>query len=286
MIDLHTHSTFSDGTLSPAELVALAEKEDISALALCDHNTVAGLPDFLSAAADSPVTAVPGIEFSTDYRGRGLHVLGLFIRTEAYPSVTALLEQAVREKEVSNLNLIRALESAGIHLDYQRIKERTPNGQVNRAVIAAEMVCKGCCDSVKDAFDQWLSPKKGYFVPPKRLDVFDVLRFIQSIGAVAILAHPFLNLDEGGLRQFLAEAKNCGLDGMEVYYPLFVREKTRLAETIAEEFGLLKSGGSDFHGANKPDISLGTGKNNLCIQQYHLENLLRRALEKQNKMAL
>ena len=265
MIDLHTHSTYSDGTLTPAELVELSVRNGLSAVALCDHNTVAGLKEFLEAAKNAPVTPVPGVEFSTDYEGTELHILALFVQPEDYAPITALLEQMLQAKEQSNIGLIRALKPAGIDLDFGSIKAGTPNAQVNRAVIAAEMVRKGYCRSVKEAFSQWLSPKQGFYVPPKRLDVFEVIRFIRSLGAVAILAHPFLNLDEARLRVFLKEARNCGLDGMEVYYPLFDKEKTALAEEIAEEYGLLKSGGSDFHGENKPDISLGTGKGNIQI---------------------
>lgn len=284
MIDLHTHSTYSDGTLTPSELVALSVKAGLSAVALCDHNTVAGLPEFLEVAKDTSLTAIPGIEFSTDYGGTELHILALFIRPEHYGPITDLLAKMVQAKEQSNLALIQALRPAGIALDYESIKAGTPNGQVNRAVIAAEMVRKGYCETVKEAFAKWLSPKRGYYIPPRRLDAFEVIRFIRSLGAVSVLAHPFLNLDEGGLLRFLHEAKNCGLDGMEVYYPLFEEEKTRLAEKIAEEFSLLKSGGSDFHGENKPEISLGSGKGNLSIPAEILLRLRKRSVQNQKNM--
>lgn len=267
MIDLHTHSTYSDGTLTPSELVALSVDTGLSAVALCDHNTVAGLPEFLEAAKNTAVTAIPGIEFSTDYEGTELHILALFIQPKDYAPITQLLEQMLQAKEQSNRDLIRVLSTLGIELDYDAIKAGTPNGQVNRAVIAAEMVRKGYCGSIKEAFSCWLSLKHGYYTPPKRPDALEVIRFIRALGAVSVLAHPFLNLDETRLRVFLKEAKNSGLVGMEVYYPLFDEEQTCLAACIAEEFDLLKSGGSDFHGANKPDIRIGTGKGNLCIPE-------------------
>ena len=268
--DLHTHSSFSDGTCTPAELIRLAEEAGLGAVALCDHNTVAGLPEFLKAAEENLVEAVPGIEFSTEYEGKELHILGLFIRPEHYSAVNGLLNEALQRKEESNLNLIRNLNRAGISLDYDRIKAEA-SGTVNRAVIASYMVQGGYCESVKAAFRDWLAPEKGYFVPPKRLDAFAVIRFIKSIGAVAVLAHPFLNLEEESLRQFLSRAE--GLDGMEVYYPLFDEAQTVLAEQIAEEFGLLKSGGSDFHGENKPDIRLGVGKGKLRVSIRCLEEM-------------
>jgi len=260
--DLHTHSHYSDGTFSPAELIRAAEQAGLGAVALCDHNTVAGLPEFLEAVKESSVEAVPGIEFSTEYRGKELHILGLFIKPEYYGAINDLLEDALRRKEESNRALVRRLEEQGLSLDYDAIRAEA-GGTVNRAVIGAYLVRHGFCGSVKEAFDHWLSLERGFYVPPKRPDAFEVIRFIKSIGAVAVLAHPFLNLDEEQLREFLSRAD--GLDGMEVYYSKFTHEETELAGRMAEEFDLIKSGGSDFHGANKPNICLGVGTGNLRI---------------------
>lgn len=276
MIDLHVHSTYSDGTSTPEELILLAEQTGLEAVALCDHNTVAGLPLFLEAAKGKHLQAIPGIEFSTDYHGTELHVLGLFIEPEHYDAVTDKVNEMLIRKEQSNRDLVEALNSAGMCLDYDAIRAGTPNGQVNRAVIAAEMVRKGYCDSVQACFKQWLSPKRGYYKPPERLDVFDVIRFIKSIGAVAVLAHPFLNLEEAPLRQFLKEAVPQGLDAMEVYYPKFSPEQTETACALAVEYGLAFSGGSDFHGENKPDIQIGTGKGNLEIPSTFLGKIILR----------
>lgn len=277
LCDLHTHSLFSDGTCTPAEIIRLAEEAGLGAVALCDHNTVKGLPDFLEAAKESTVEAVPGIEFSVDYEGTELHILGLWIRPEHYGAVNGRLEEALILKEQSNRDLIRRLGESGILLDYDRIQAEA-GGTVNRAVIAAEMVRLGHCESVKDAFQNWLSPEKGFFVPPRRPDAYKMIRFMKSIGAVVVLAHPFLNLEETGLRTFLSHGE--GLDGMEVYYPLFDEKQTALAEQIAEECGLAKSGGSDFHGDNKPDISIGTGKGSLRVPLTCLEELKKRIADR------
>lgn len=271
--DLHTHSTFSDGTLSPTELLAAAEAEQLGAVALCDHNTVAGLPEFLAAARGKQVEAVPGTEFSVEYRGVELHMLGLFIGPAHFDTVTVLMEDLLRRKEERNIDLCRKLTEVGLALDYDKIKAGTAGGVVNRAVIGAEMVRRGYCGSVREAFDRWLSVDRGYFQPPKRPDAFEMIRFIKSIGAVAVLAHPFLNLDEAGLREFLPQAVAAGLDGMEVRYPKYDEKTTCLAQCIADEFGLVASGGSDFHGANKPDILLGRGKGNLRVPASVVEEL-------------
>ena len=270
--DLHTHSTYSDGTLTPAQLITEAQKQGLSAIALTDHNTVAGLPAFLEAAVDSYVEAVPGVEFSTEYREMELHILGLYIRPEHYETVNRLLQQFLDRKEQANIAMIQRLNQAGIPLSYEKIRQASA-GSINRAVIGAEMVRMGVCESVKEAFSQWLSPKKGYYIPPKRPDAFETIRFIKSIGAVAVLAHPFLSMDEGMLRAFLPDAVRAGLDGMEVFYSTFDAQTTALAEEIAEEHGILKSGGSDFHGENKPDIALGSGKGTLQIPLHLLDAL-------------
>ena len=272
--DLHTHSLYSDGTCSPAELLTLAEEAGLSAIALCDHNTVAGLPTFLEAAQYSTVEAVPGVEFSTEYQGVELHILGLFIQEEHYGAVNALLEEVLVRKEESNIALVEKLREQGMPLDYWTIKAESSGANLNRAVIGAYLVRNGFCSTMAEAFDKWLNLECGFYVPPKRPDAIETIRFIKSIGAVAVLAHPFLNLDEVQLRQFLTEAKE--LDGMEVYYSKFDEVQIALAAEIAEEFGLVKSGGSDFHGSNKPDIRIGTGRGNLAIPLTCLEELKKR----------
>lgn len=265
--DLHTHSTFSDGTDTPTALVALAEERGLGAIALTDHNTVAGLPEFLEAAKGKCVRAIPGTEFSTDYNGTELHILGLFLKQEHFDTITDLLEDYRFRKEKSNVELVEKLNAAGYAIDYDHIKNSTPEGQVNRALIAAELTRLGYTESIQAAFKQLLSPKCGYYVPPTRPCPFETVRFIKSLGAVAVLAHPFLNLNERELREFLKEAVPCGLDAMETLYSTYDEETTALAGKIADEFGILHSGGSDYHGGNKPHIQMGVGQGNLAIPQ-------------------
>ena len=274
--DLHTHSVFSDGTDTPARLIELAAEAGLSAVALCDHNTVAGLPDFLEAAKDSAVEAVPGVEISTDYADKELHILALFVQSQHYAAVTALLAEGDRRKEQSNIDLVAALNAAGYALNYEEIKAKTPQGHINRAHIAAEMLELGYVESVQAAFRTLLSPKHGLYHPPKRIDAYDAIRFIKSIGAVAVLAHPFLSMDENLLRAFLPQAVEAGLDAMEVFYSKYTEETTLLAVKIAEEYGILPSGGSDYHGGNKPDIAIGIGRGELKIPHRWLNGLKKR----------
>ena len=274
--DLHTHSTASDGTCTPTQIIRQAEQLQLSAVVLSDHNTVAGLAEFLAAGEDSPVVAVPAVEFSTQYGETELHILGLFIGKEKYPQVTQLLESLLRAKEQSNIDLVDKLATAGVVLDYEKIKAEA-GSYINRAVIGAEMTRLGYVSSVPEAFKKYLSEENGFYVPPRRLDSYEAIRFIKSIGAVAVLAHPLLNLDEAGLRGFLPDAVNAGLDGMEVYYSKYGPEETALAQSIAAEFQLLPSGGSDYHGGNKPGIELGVGRGDLRIPAHWLDALRSRA---------
>ena len=271
--DLHMHSTFSDGTDTPTRLLELAEEEGLGAIALTDHNTVAGLPEFLAAAEKKTVRAVAGTEFSAVYKGTELHILGLFLKPEHFDTVTELLEDYHRRKDQSNRDLVDKLRTAGYMIDYDEVKNSTPEGQVNRALIAAELTRKGYVESIQAAFKQLLSPKCGYYTPPERFSPFKIIRFIKSLGAVAVLAHPFLNLKEAELREFLTEAVPCGLDAMETMYSTYDEETTRLAEQVADAFQLLRSGGSDYHGANKPHIRMGVGQGNLEIPCTFLENM-------------
>ena len=274
LCDLHTHSTCSDGTLTPTELVKLALEKNLAAVALTDHNTVAGLPEFLEAARGTELEAVPGIEFSVDYGDIELHILGLFVKPEHYGPITERVEDMLRRKEQSNIDLVKNLEQAGIFLSYEDIKAATTTGQVNRALIAAEMLRKGYVSSIQEAFSKYLKQSHGYYNPPKRPDAFETIRFIRSLGAVAVWAHPFLNLKtEEAIREFLPEACKAGLQGMEVFYPKFDENQTALALQLVKEFGLQPSGGSDFHGENKPDIQLGSGKGSLFLPITLLEGL-------------
>lgn len=270
--DLHTHSLFSDGTDSPTEILEIAVELGLSAVALTDHNTVAGLPEFLGSAGGKDILAVPGVEISTGYLGKEVHILGLFLREEKFDELTEFLSVINRRKEESNKLLVRNLNRAGYSLDYEELV-RTHCGNINRAVIAAALREKGYISEIKEAFRGLLSAKNGYYQPPERIPSMDAIAFLKSIGAVPVLAHPFLNLNEEELAGFIPQAKSCGLAAMETMYSTYSPEIEIAARKIAETYGLLESGGSDYHGRNKPDIRLGTGRNGLEVPGEFAENL-------------
>lgn len=262
--DLHTHSYYSDGSLSPHQLVKEASKLEFSAVALTDHNTIRGIDEFMRAGEEYGVNTVAGVEFSTDYLGNELHILALFVSPQHFDDITEIESEIAKEKIMSNDRLFERLKAGGYDVDYDRIKAGS-HGSVNRVHFAKELIRLGVVSSVNEAFNGILSPKGEFYQPPKKPDVFRILRFIRSIGAVSVLAHPFLNINETQLCEFLPQAKEHGLNAMEVYYSKFSAEQRERARVICDEFGLLCSGGSDYHGENKPDISLGIGRGDLSV---------------------
>lgn len=278
--DLHAHSVYSDGTCTPEEVIALAEEMGLEAVALTDHNTVSGLPRFMQAAAGKKVAAVAGIELSTVFDGHEVHMLGLFLPKSSWPVLEEKMQVLLRSKEESNRRLIAALQQAGYDVDYETLAGATLRGRINRAHIGADMVKKGYVASISEAMKGPLSEKAGFYQPPERLSALEGIALIEKAGGLAVLAHPFLNLTEEELRRFLPQAKEAGLAGMETHYSLFDCEKTEKARQLAKAFGLLESGGSDFHGLHKPDIALGRGKGDLYVAAQ-LYNALRQRAEKQ-----
>lgn len=271
--DLHVHSSYSDGTLTPDELVKLAAKQGLSAVALCDHNTVDGLAEFLAAGKDSSVVTVPGIEISTEYNGKELHILGLFLPEDRFADVSEMMSRIKLFKEESNKNLVHNLRNGGYDIDYNEIKAANNGGYINRAHIATALVDKGYFADRKEAFASVLSPDGDFYTPPERFRALETIKYLGSIGAVPVWAHPFLGMDADEVDDFLGIAKTNGLVGMETVYSEYDRETEESAKLLAQKHGLLQSGGSDFHGGNKPDISIGTGKGNLAIPYDFYEQL-------------
>lgn len=269
--DLHTHSTASDGTDTPEELMAKAQALGLGAIALCDHNTVAGLPAFL-AAAKGNILAIPGCEFSVDYEGTELHILGLFIPPAQFPRVTEFLERIVRRKEASNLALTKALCDAGYPIAYEQVKAHG-SGTINRVQFALELIRLGYVQDKNEAFRTLLSEEGGLYVPPKRASIWEVLELLTSIGAKPVLAHPMKDLTPAQLENLLPLAKEKGLSGMECYYSEYDAATTQTALDFAGRFGILPSGGSDYHGKNKAHIQLGTGMGDLRVPYVWAENL-------------
>ena len=270
--DLHCHSSFSDGTLSPTELIKLAKNSGISALALTDHNTSKGLAEFTEAGSVSGVITVPGCEFSTEWNNIEIHIVGLFFRRECWSEIEDFLELAQIAKHNSNMSLIKNLNEAGYKITAEEASALT-GGEFNRAHVARVLMAKGYVKSVSEAFDTLLQPGQGFYNPVRRITSTAAIRFIKTYGAAAVLAHGLLSMSAAQMRKFLPEAKEAGLDAAETRYSEYDEEETAISVSLCKEFGLLQSGGSDFHGQTKPHISLGTGRGSLFVPYEFYENL-------------
>ncbi len=271
--DLHTHTRHSDGTYTPRELVEAAKKAGLSAIALTDHNSVSGLCEFSEAAAEEGIEAACGVEFSTEYRGIELHLIGMFVHPEDHARIVDFIGNIKERKDQANRKLVADIATLGYEIDYDALIAATPDGYVNRAHIAAEMVKKGYVKSFAEAFDGVLSKKKGYYKPPKNRDFFETVEFIKSIGAVSVLAHPLLQLSREELRKLISEAIPHGLCAIETQYVKYSEEERFFSSELARKFSLLESGGSDFHGDNKPNQKLGVGKGDLLVPYEFYEKL-------------
>lgn len=271
--DLHTHSCFSDGTDTPAQIIEKAEKLKLTHVALCDHNTVDGVPEFILSARNKSIEPIAGIEFSTDYDGTELHLLGLYLPHSQLRTVADFVKEPNERKEHSNIHMIESLKKAGFNLDYDKIKATTPNGQVNRSNVADYMLQQGMITSKAEAFITILSPEAGHYIEPERLNIWEALDFLKYLNAAPILAHPLINLKYKELFDFLEKAKDRGLLGMECHYSLYSPSDTKIMMTLAKHFELLPSGGSDYHGKAKPGIHLGEGKGRLCVPSKFAENI-------------
>jgi predicted metal-dependent phosphoesterase TrpH len=263
--DLHTHSTYSDGSCTPTEIIEQAKALSLSAVALTDHNTIGGAREFAQAASEYGVEAVVGVEMSVGYGEKEIHMVGLFVSEEKYGQINEYLENIQLKKDIASYELYKALKAAGYDINYERIVSAGKMGSVNRVHFANELIRCGYISTIAEGFEGVLSEKHGFYKPAPRPDAFDVIEFFCGLGITPILAHPFLNLTYDELRTFLPKAKAHGLAAIETNYSTFTAEQTATAHALAEEFGLLKSGGSDFHGANKPNIALGIGLGDLRV---------------------
>ncbi|ADD68225.1 PHP domain protein [Denitrovibrio acetiphilus DSM 12809] len=263
MIDLHTHSTFSDGTMHPEKLVSYAEKRGVEVLALTDHDTVDGLESFLSI--DSSVKRVTGVEISVVYDPGTFHLVGLFVDHKNIALLKTLqkLKDARRRRNDRLMELVSGLIGGKVTEDDISPEK---DGELGRPHIAQFLVAQGFAGSMNEAFDKYLGKDGSLYLPKDRLEFSEAIDVIHEAGGIAILAHPMtLGVDEKYFSPFLKYLKGMGLDGHEVWCSDTPADKYEMFYDIAKEHGMLISGGSDFHGDNKLSVGLGTGKGDLNI---------------------
>lgn len=259
MIDLHCHSIFSDGTNTPEELVLFAEQGGLSALALTDHDTTAGLARFMAAGENSSVETVPGIELSAEFGDIPLHILGYFFDVENSALQEALF--GVRKwREARNVQMLEKLNALGYCLTMDNILKHAGDEQVGRPHFAAALIEDGHFKHPHKIYRQLLGKGKAAYVNRRRLSPEQCIELIRSAGGVAVIAHPGqMKLTRTRLRRLIRELKEYGLGGLEVLHASHQPHQVLAFERICAELDLAASGGSDFHGALTPDLKLGIG---------------------------
>ena len=269
MIDLQTHSIYSDGSLSPTELVVKARQVDLKVIALTDHDTVEGIAEFLAAGKKYQQVVVPGVELSAESSlplNGHLHVLGFFIDHQSQ-ELQRSLEFLRRHRQERALKMIDKLNRIGFSITPEELKATVGTGVAARPHIARIMLDKGYVKSMHQAFIDYLSKGAPGFVEKVKYSDQEVIRLINNNGGLSIAAHPHLmNYDTfEELAKKILELQKMGLDGVEVYYPGYSRNFTLKLKKLAKQFGLSISGGSDFHGTFKDNIELGTGRGDLNV---------------------
>lgn len=277
LIDLHTHSTASDGTLSPTELVRHARDEGLAAIALTDHDTIKGLDEAEEAGREYGVEVIRGCELSLESPvGAGwLHMVALWVPEDA-SELQAAFDWLIEGRATRNHEIVEKLRSQGINITYEAVAARA-DGTIGRPHFAQELLSLGVVSSIGEAFNVWIGDHGRAYVPKRKLTPEKALTLLNDIGATSILAHPFaLELKNDALEDLIVKLKGLGLDGIEVVYSEHTEAQTKAYWDIAERNNLLISGGSDFHGSVKPHINLGTGKGKLRIPYELLEAMKER----------
>lgn len=272
-IDLHTHTAKSDGSYTPTELVDYAIEKELAAVAITDHDSIEGLDEALAHAAAlqekglPSIEVIPGIEFSTKYENQDVHIVGLYI---SYDNgiFRQSLNDFVDSRTSRNRKICKNLQEAGIDISYERLLAMYPDAVITRAHYASFLCEYGYVKSRQDAFAKYLGDHTKYFVPREKVTPAQAVDLILKAGGVPILAHPPLyHMGDERLETLVSSLKADGLMGIEVFYSTYSNQDVRDMLRLAEKYDLLLSGGSDFHGDNKPGLDLGCGYGKLFVPE-------------------
>jgi hypothetical protein len=258
-IDLHSHSTAADGTLPPEEVVRLAKKLGLSALALTDHDTIAGIPAATAEAAKLGIDFLPGIEISCSYPRPGtMHLLGYGIDPTS-PVLASMTQTLVGGRDARNLQIIQKLNDIGIPITLQEIQDLAGGDVIGRPHFAQVLVKHGVVSNIQEAFDRYLGQGGRVYVDKEQLTARRAIEMIRQSGGLPVLAHPSQLKKENNAQLEIAikELIDYGLAGVEVIHSDHTDALIAFLNAFAERYNLLKTGGSDFHGGNKPHIQLG-----------------------------
>ena len=281
LIDMHTHSNYSDGSFPPSEVFSSAAEAGLSAFALTDHDTVDGFIPLSEAAAkynaglpeSRQIEVLPGVEISAAYKKGDIHILGLLVDPYS-DNFNSLLKNAERERVSRNIKMVENLKNAGLPISYNEITAASPDAIITRAHFGKFLVEKGIVTSYAEAFEKYLGDTTPYYVARNFTKPEDAIHGILKAGGVPVLAHPFVyKLPVSELESLVDTLIDYGLRGIEAIYSNHSEYEELYLKQLAAKKGLLISGGSDFHGAPKPAIKIGSGRGNLKIPYEILENL-------------
>ena len=278
-IDLHVHSTASDGTLTPSEVVDHAVELGLSAFALTDHDTLRGIAEAKERAAyhkaqGHPIEVYSGVEISAAYKNRDIHILGLLI-DETNEILDRTLSSFLENRNRRNEKMLQKFAELGITLTMEDLTEDAPSSVITRAHFATALMKKGIVSSVQEAFEKYVGDNGPCYIPREYMSPEQAIGSIKKAGGVPVLAHPLLyNLPHDELYALVDRLKQAGLAGIEVYYSNNRGQDEVNVKALANHFGLVATGGSDFHGSVKPHIELGIGRGNLKIPYSVLENVM------------
>lgn len=278
-IDLHTHSTFSDGTYTPEEIVREAAYKNLSCVALTDHDCIYGLDKFQAAGKKYGVETINGIELAAYYeapfieRKKEIHIVGLFIDSKN-PELLKKTELILEQRVERNKKMVKRLSELGFPMTYDELRAIAGRDSCSRTHYALLMVKKGYVKNKDEAFAKYISTGMPGYVPRILPTPKECIELIKNAGGVPILAHPTLyRLSSEQIDLMACDLRKIGMEGIETMYSTYTLQQENFITEISEKYGFAKSGGSDFHGSNKAGIFLGTGKGNLSIPEKFLEEL-------------
>lgn len=285
VIDLHAHTLYSDGSVSPAQLVALAHSHGASALAITDHDTVAGLAEGREAAEQLGIEFINGIEISAEFSQGTMHILGYCIDAENR-SLATRLDELRSARNDRNIRIAARLQSLGYDISYDEVARLAGNDVVGRPHFARLLIERGYARSMQDAFDRFLAKGAAAYLGKTRLSPAEAIELIHEAGGVAVLAHPYqLELSSfEEVEQLIRELALLGLDGIEAIYSRHSPAERDTYAQMAARNHLLVTGGSDYHGSYKPDINIVTGKGDLEVPYRLVEEIKARATARAKAM--
>ncbi len=272
-IDLHSHTTYSDGSFSPTALVELAHEKNVRVLSITDHDTTDGLPEAMSAAKIHSIEIIPGIEISSSFQGQETHILGYFIKAD-----DTLFQKRLTSLRTTRMDriqeILKNLNQQQIEVSFSEVQQVSATGTIGRPHIANVLLQKGYVKNFQEAFDRYLGTQGTAYVKRIVPETQEVFKWISEAGGISVLAHPFWQgLNHGERLTSCQQMVAQGLRGIEVFYGNFSAKQISINLNLARHFNLIVTGGSDFHGTFKPNLSLGTGRGDLHVPPKVVESL-------------